>query len=77
MPQAPTDRLRPVRLTLVHACAQLERVPELLRADVLGARSPAGVDRGGVDEAAAHADEGVRSIVDGLATLRRLLGEQR
>ena len=55
----------------------VERVPETLRDDVLAARSPADVDRAALKEAAAHADEGVRSVVDSLTSLRRLLGEQR
>ena len=49
-------------------------MPETLRDDVLAARSPAGVDRAALKEAAAHADEGVRSIVDSLTSLRRVLG---
>jgi hypothetical protein len=76
LPKAPSNRLRPVRRTLVHACSELERVPETLRDDVLAARSPADLDRAAVREAAAHADEGVRSVVDSLTSLRRLLAAQ-
>jgi hypothetical protein len=77
LPKAPSPRFRPVRRTLVHACAQLELVPELLRAEVLRARSARDVDRSVLKEAAAHAGEGVRSIVDSLTSLRRLLGARR
>ena len=68
MPLAPN---RPS--TFAHACSQLELVPRLLRSPVLLATSPAGVNRDVLSEAAARADEGVRSVVDGLATLRRVL----
>jgi len=74
VPEAPTARLRSVRATLAHACAQLELVPELLREAVLRAQSPRDVDRASVAAAAGRADEGVRSVVDGLATMRRVLG---
>ena len=58
LPKAPSDRLRPVRRTLVHACTELERVPETLRDDVLAARSPAGVDRAVVKEARGPRERG-------------------
>jgi len=74
LPAAPTTRLRPVRQTLVHACAQLERVPALLRDEVEAASSPAKVDPGALTSAAVSAQEGVRGIVDGLASVRRVLG---
>ena len=76
LPKAPSARLRPVRRTLVHACSELESVPGILREDVLAARSSAGLHRSVVTEAAAHANEGVRSVVDSLTSLRRLLGSQ-
>jgi hypothetical protein len=74
VPPAPTARLRRARATLVQACGQLEQVPAVLRADVLRAGSPAGVKPAVLAEAAARAGEGVRSLVGGLTTLRRLLG---
>jgi hypothetical protein len=76
LPKAPSRRLRPVRRTLVHACRELGLVPDVLREDVLAARSAGDLDRAAVREAAAHATEGVRSIVDSLTSLRRLLGAQ-
>jgi hypothetical protein len=74
VPAAPTEQLRSVRSTVAHGCGSLAQVPQLVRADVLRARSPADVHRELLVEAAAQADEGVRSIVDGLSTLRRLVG---
>jgi hypothetical protein len=71
--EPPTARMGGVRATLAHACTALEAVPTLLRADVLRATSQAGVDRSVLQEASGRADEGVRSIVDGLSTMRRLL----
>src|SRR5262249_33061513 len=73
VPQPPTERMRSVRSTFVHACTQLELVPELLRDDVLRARSPARVRGQTVGGAAGRAGGGVRSVVGGLATMRRLL----
>jgi hypothetical protein len=73
VPPAPTERLLPVRATLVQACTQLERVPALIGSEVLHARTPADVDHEVVVEAAGRADEGVRSVVSSLATLHRLL----
>jgi hypothetical protein len=74
VPQPPTRRLDSARATLVHACAQLELVPAILRSAVLRAGSPVGVAREDVNDAKGRAGEGVRSLVDGLATLRRVLG---
>ena len=74
VPQPPTERLASARATLVHACAQLELVPGILRPAVLRAGSPAGVAREDVTDAKQRAGEGVRSLVDGLATIRRVLG---
>jgi len=74
IPPAPTERLRPVRLTLLQACKQLELVPKLLRAEVLEAGKPADVDPDALEEAKGRVGEGVRSLVGSLATLQRLLG---
>ena len=77
VPRAPTVRLRPARATLAHACSRLEQVPSALQAPVLRATSPAGVEPGALRYAAASAGEGVRGIVDGLTTVRRLVGSRR
>jgi hypothetical protein len=76
VPRAPTARLRTVRATLVQACTQLERVPELLRHAVLRARTPGGLDPGVLSEAAGRGDEGVHGVVDALSTMRRVLRSQ-
>jgi hypothetical protein len=69
----PTERLRPVRATVAHACGQLEQASSILRAEVLDAGSPAAVERRALVEASQRADEAVRSLVDGLSTLRLLV----
>ena len=74
VPHPPTRRLRSTRATFAHACRALAAVPLVLRSEVLRARSPADVDRDSLTAAVARAREGVRLVVDGLATLRRLLG---
>ena len=73
VPPPPTPRLRPIRATFAHACHVLEAVPFLLRSEVLRASGAADVDRDSLAAAVARAREGVRLVVDGLATLRRLL----
>jgi hypothetical protein len=74
VPAAPTQRLRPMRATVVHACDQLEQAASILRADVLTATSSAGVDRGALGEASRRAGEGVRSLAGALSTLQTLVG---
>jgi hypothetical protein len=76
LPKAPSARLQSVRRTLVHACSEFELVPDVLREDVLGAGSAGQVKRATVEEAASHANEGERSVVDALTSVRRLLGAQ-
>jgi hypothetical protein len=76
VPRAPTRRLRPVRVALVHVCNALADVPRLIRADVLGARDPTEVDRELFAAAARRAQDAARLVVDGLTTLRRVLASR-
>jgi hypothetical protein len=73
VPAAPTRRLRPVGTALTHACRTLEAVPPLIRAEVLTARSAADVDPRAYGAAAAQTRDGVRLLIDGLATQHRVL----
>jgi hypothetical protein len=72
VPRAPTQRLRRVRATVVHACDQLEQAASILRADVLTATSRAGIAPGALEEASQRAGEGVRSLAGALSTLQTL-----
>jgi hypothetical protein len=74
VPAAPTGRLRPVRVALVHACRSLELVPPLIRQEVLAASSAAEVDPQARTAAATRTQEGVTLLVDALAILERVLG---
>ena len=70
VPTPPTERLQPVRGALTNACTALASAAQSLDDAV---RASGGVDPGALELAQGQAEEGVRILLDALATLDRVL----
>jgi hypothetical protein len=74
---APSQRLAPARIALVHACSALASAAGLLGSALGGARPRPELDRGALAAARVRAREGVRLVVGALAIVDRVLGGRR